>query len=157
MIKITCQELLDLRENYQFEVKAAQGRDGNGKVLQKLVEKNLFAPDGVGRGTKYYLNETFSVLKMQPSDLKVQLSDNILKIREAKRTPPNEMIEAIFELYQSKFMTKYELASLLNRKATTIRNKYLTQIIKDDLLELKYEEVNHRDQTYRTKGLRDDW
>jgi len=134
------------------------------KILKKLVEKNLLVPDGIGRGTKYHLNETFSILKVQPSDLKVQpdeltvqLSDNIMKIREAKRTPPNEMIEAILELCQSKFVTKYELASLLNRKVSTLRNKYLTQMVKKGLLELKYEEINHRDQAYRRKGLQDDW
>ena len=35
---ITCQELLDLRENYQFEVKSAQGRDGNGEVPKDMWE-----------------------------------------------------------------------------------------------------------------------
>ena len=34
---ITCQELLDLRENYQFEVKSAQGRDGKGEVLKDIM------------------------------------------------------------------------------------------------------------------------
>jgi predicted HTH transcriptional regulator len=35
---MTCQELLDLRENYQFEVKSAQGRDGNGEVPKDVWE-----------------------------------------------------------------------------------------------------------------------
>ena len=35
---ITCQELLDLRENYQFEVKSAQGRSGNGEVPKDVWE-----------------------------------------------------------------------------------------------------------------------
>ena len=83
------------------------------KILKKLLEKSLLIADGVGRGMKYYLNTLYTILK-------VQLSDNIIKIREAKRTPPNEMIEAILELCQNKFVTKYELASLLNRKATTL-------------------------------------
>ncbi|MFK5938156.1 MAG: ATP-binding protein [Sulfurimonas sp.] len=132
------------------------------KVLRKLVEKELLIPDGVGRGTKYHLNENFNILKVQPIDLKVQvnepmvqLSDKIMKIRKAKRTPPNEMIEAILELCQDKFITKNELASLLDRKVSTIRNKYLTKMIKDGLLELKYEEINHRNQAYQTKATDD--
>ena len=132
------------------------------KILKKLVEKSLLISDGVGRGMKYYLNTIFTILKVQPSDTKmqvneltVQLSDNIIKIREAKRTPPDEMTEAILELCQGKFATKYELASLLNRKASTLRNKYLTQMVKNGLLELKYEEINHRNQAYKTK-VKDD-
>ncbi len=125
------------------------------KILKKLVEKNLLVPDGIGRGTKYHLNETFNIIKVQPNDLKVQLSDNIMKIRESKRTLHKEMIEAILELCQNKFVTKYELASLLNRKVSTLRNKYLTQMVKNGLLELKYEEINHRDQAYKTK-VKDD-
>lgn len=132
------------------------------KILKKLVEKSLLISDGVGRGMKYYLNTLYTILKVQPSDTKVQvnkpmvqLSDNIMKIREAKRTPPDEMIEAILELCQDKFITKNELASLLDRKVSTIRNKYLTKMIKDGLLELKYEVINHKDQAYQTK-VKDD-
>ena len=35
---ITCQELLDLRENYQFEVKSAQGQNGKGEVPKDVWE-----------------------------------------------------------------------------------------------------------------------
>ncbi len=35
---MTCEELLDLRENYQFEAKSAQGQSGNGEVPKDLWE-----------------------------------------------------------------------------------------------------------------------
>jgi len=35
---MTCQELLESRENYQFEAKSAQGRDGNGEVPKDMWE-----------------------------------------------------------------------------------------------------------------------
>jgi ATP-dependent DNA helicase RecG len=62
------------------------------------------------------------------------------------------MIEAILELCTNRYLTRNELARLLNRNASTIRNKYLTQMIKDDLLELKYEEINHKEQAYIRKN-----
>ena len=38
MTNITCQELLDLRENYQFEVKSAQGQNDKGEVPKDVWE-----------------------------------------------------------------------------------------------------------------------
>ena len=35
---MTCEELLDLRENYQFEAKSAQGQNGNGEIPKDLWE-----------------------------------------------------------------------------------------------------------------------
>ncbi|MEA2049342.1 MAG: putative DNA binding domain-containing protein, partial [Campylobacterota bacterium] len=35
---MTCEELLSLRENYQFEAKSAQGRSGNGEVPKDMWE-----------------------------------------------------------------------------------------------------------------------
>lgn len=35
---MTCEELLELRENYQFEAKSAQGQNGNGEVPKDLWE-----------------------------------------------------------------------------------------------------------------------
>ncbi|MGJ0321089.1 RNA-binding domain-containing protein [Aliarcobacter cryaerophilus] len=35
---MTCEELLELRENYQFEAKSAQGHNGNGEVPKDLWE-----------------------------------------------------------------------------------------------------------------------
>lgn len=134
---MTCEELLILRENYQFEAKSAQGQNSNGeipkdlwesysamantdggkillgakelkdgslklfgkeyvkldkderlalilsfvdgevanarlsdigaihpadssKILKKLVERKLLISEGVGRGTKYYINKSFN-------------------------------------------------------------------------------------------------
>lgn len=35
---MTCEELLELRENYQFEAKSAQGQNGNGEIPKDLWE-----------------------------------------------------------------------------------------------------------------------
>ena len=40
---ITYQELLDLRENYQFEVKSAQGRNGNGEVPKDIMNRITYS------------------------------------------------------------------------------------------------------------------
>ena len=128
------------------------------KILRKLVEKELLIPDGVGRGTKYSLNDNVKSLTVQPKDLTVQPkdltvqpNDKIDQIRKSQRTPQSEMVEAILELCQDDYLTKYDLASLLNRNVTTLRNKYLTTMVKKGLLELKYEEINHRNQAYKKR------
>ena len=33
---MTCEELIELRENYQFEAKSAQGQNGNGEIPKDL-------------------------------------------------------------------------------------------------------------------------
>ncbi len=33
---MTCEELTELRENYQFEAKSAQGQNGNGEIPKDL-------------------------------------------------------------------------------------------------------------------------
>ena len=35
---MTCEELIELRENYQFEAKSAQGQNGNGEIPKDLWE-----------------------------------------------------------------------------------------------------------------------
>lgn len=127
----------------------------SSKILKKLVDKKLLISDGVGRGTKYYINKLYRDIKVQPlasevqpKELEVQLSENIISIQNTQRASKNRMIEAILELCTNRYLTKNEIANLLNRDATTIRNKYLTQMVKDGRLALKHEEVNHKDQAY---------
>jgi len=47
---MTCEELLLLRENYQFEIKSAQGQDGNGEIPKDLWESySAFANSDGGK------------------------------------------------------------------------------------------------------------
>lgn len=130
----------------------------SSKILRKLVENQFLVSDGVGRGTRYHLNDNYKVIEVQPKELEVQPKeleilnhDKIKEIRESQRTPKKWMQEAILWLCKNEFRTKKELAIFLNRDATTIGNKYLTPMVKDRLLKLKYEEVNHKDQAYKAK------
>ena len=132
------------------------------KILRKLVEKELLVPDGVGRGTKYILSN--DSISLQHLDNSLQHKDDTLQhlpiakeVRDSKRVAKDLVIKAILELCDHRYLTAVELAALLNRDVTTIRSHYLPQMLKDELLELKYEELSHRNQAYRRKGLQDDW
>lgn len=93
------------------------------------------------------------VSEVQPKELEIQQSEKIISIRNTQRVPRDKMIEGILELCTNRYLTKNEIAHLLNRDATTIRNKYLTQMVKNGFLTLQYEEVNHKDQAYTKKDF----
>ncbi len=69
---ITCQELLDLRENYQFEVKSAQGRNGNGEVPKDVWESAMCIKKQVIEIALMLHRHKYLTLRMQPNMLKVQ-------------------------------------------------------------------------------------
>lgn len=81
MNDITCQELLDLRENYQFEVKSAQGCNGNREV-PKDVWPSYSAMKKLGKETFFkFCNITLRMQpNVQPQALTVQV--NCLKSYE---------------------------------------------------------------------------
>jgi ATP-dependent DNA helicase RecG len=63
------------------------------------------------------------------------------------------MQDVIFALCRDRFLTQKQLSEILDRSPHTLRNSYLTQMIKDSQLELKYpDKINHSQQAYRTKS-----
>jgi len=138
------------------------------KFLRKLVEKGLLIPDGVGRGTKYFLNDNIGLQhldgnlqhldgNLQHLDESLQHLPIVKEVRNSKKSSRNTVVKAVLEACANKYLTAIELATLLNRDVASLRNHYLTKMVKDELLELKYEELSHRNQAYRRKGLQDEW
>ncbi|RLA83786.1 MAG: AAA family ATPase [Epsilonproteobacteria bacterium] len=126
------------------------------KVLRKLVEQELLVSDGIGRGTKYILNEE-NKNSLQHLDDSLQHLPNVKEVKSSKKAGKELVIKAILEACMGRYLTAIELATLLNRGVATLRNHYLSKLVKEASLELKYEEVNHKNQAYRTKGLLDVW
>ena len=138
------------------------------KILRRLVEKGLLLPDGIGRGTVYALNDNTDLQHLDESlqhlddnlqhlDENLQHLPAVEEVRNAKKTSRDVVIKAILEACVGRFLTAIELATLLNRDVASLRNHYLSKMVKDEQLELKYKESNHRNQAYRKKGLQDDW
>lgn len=138
------------------------------KILRKLVEKGLLIPDGVGRGTKYLLNDNIGLQhldgNLQHLDGNIQHLDESLQhlpmveeVRNSKKSDRDTVVKAVLEACTNRYLTAIELATLLNRDVASLKNHYLSKMVKDELLELKYEEIGHRNQAYITKGLLDDW
>lgn len=68
------------------------------------------------------------------------------------RLPVEETRKVIQDLCEGRFFTAADLAQLMNRNPNSLRNRFLTPMVEEDLLERKYpEEPNRPDQAYTTK------
>ena len=132
------------------------------KILRKLVENGLLIPDGVGRGTTYSLNDEFNLQQknemlqqiensLQHLDESLQHLEIVKKVRNSKKAPKDSVVKAILEVCTNRYLTATEVATLLNRDVSSLRNHYLSQMVKDGLLELKFKEINHKNQAYIQK------
>lgn len=69
-----------------------------------------------------------------------------------KKVSNTLMAETILILCSGHFLTLDQLADLLKRSPDTVRTHYLNQMVKKNLLELKYpDKRTHPDQGYRTR------
>ena len=69
-----------------------------------------------------------------------------------KKVSTTLKVETILILCTGHFMTLEQISSLLKRSPETIRTHYLNQMVKRQLLELKYpDKLTHPDQGYRTR------
>ncbi|MCK6517110.1 putative DNA binding domain-containing protein [Myxococcota bacterium] len=74
------------------------------------------------------------------------------RVRVSGRTPPQLVRSAILVLCEREFVTVSEMARSLNRKAITIQQNYVSQMLAEGLLDARYPETpNHPAQAYRTR------
>lgn len=145
------------------------------KLLRGLVAKGLLETDNQRRWTRYSLpsaiaprRDLFSGPESSglPSDSSALSPDSSVlppKGEEWKaaaatiagkgKVSKEEMEAVISELCQGRFLTLTELASLLNRAAQNLRNKYLTPMVRAGKLRFRYpDQPNRTDQAYTTAG-----
>ncbi|WP_049802547.1 hypothetical protein [Gloeothece verrucosa] len=72
-------------------------------------------------------------------------------VRYKKKVQPQLMQEIILKVCQGRFLTQQQLAEILNRSPDRLRTSYLSKMVKENLLELRYpDQPTHPDQAYRT-------
>jgi ATP-dependent DNA helicase RecG len=72
--------------------------------------------------------------------------------QRSPRLPVEETRKVIQDLCEGRYFTAADLAQLMNRNPNSLRNRFLTPMVEEDLLERKYpEEPNRPDQAYTTK------
>lgn len=166
---VTNQDLQDMLSLHRTDIT---------KLLKGLVRKSLLRPIGIGRGTRYVLGPAFTPTKggisptkrgisptkaaisptkapISPTkeipDLPIDLRLIAESIRSTKRAGREQMEDAILALCQGRFLSLDDLAALLGRQQEGIRDKYVSPLTKQGLLERRYpDKPNHRDQAYRT-------
>jgi hypothetical protein len=68
------------------------------------------------------------------------------------RLPVEETRRVIRQLCEGRYFTAADLAQFMNRNPNSLRNRFLTPMVDEGLLERKYsEEPNRPDQAYTTK------
>jgi hypothetical protein len=74
--------------------------------------------------------------------------------REKARLAPAKMRELIRQLCQVQSLTVSQIAGLLNRHPEGIRNRFLSEMLREGVLLARYPDPTHPDQAYRANP---DW
>jgi len=140
------------------------------KLFQDLVSQGVLIQDGQGRGTRYCLPlepyaMTHSVHK-EGNSVHKEIFDSVHKwempqdqmdallliaepARHNKRLTPAEMEQIILKLCRGCWLTRRQLANLLDRNHDGLRSRFLTQMVSHGLLQLRYpDKPNRVDQAY---------
>ncbi|MFZ2959646.1 MAG: RNA-binding domain-containing protein [Candidatus Ozemobacteraceae bacterium] len=82
-----------------------------------------------------------------------KLMDLAEPIRNKQRCSPKNMRQAILALCSGRFLSKRNLGDLLGRDAEKLQERFLTGLVQEGALELKFpDEINRPDQAYRSRG-----
>ena len=138
-------------------------------LLQALVHNGYLVAQGVGRGTRYTLEEMGGDpmrgdspphLPVSPPHLPAAhldpLHDPALlalaqPVRDTRKASLDAVREAILALCSGRFLSLRQLSVLLNRGQGSIRDRFVSKMEREGLLELRYPAArSHRDQAYRT-------
>ncbi len=114
------------------------------KMLQRLCDDGYLVSDNKKRWSSYRLNQS-EVSNSSLSEGNSSLSD------KKKRLPKQYMEKLIMDICQNKFQTLSDIAGKLNRNPRSLRNNYLSEMVKKGILELKHSNTpNNPNQAYRT-------
>jgi len=127
------------------------------RLLQTLVRRGFLVAQGVGRGTSYTLpsppHKAESVSDgAQTQKEKDHLVGLAAPIKSSRRTAPALVRKVVLELCEDRFLTLGELAELLGRTKQNLRDRYITELVREGQLEVRYPDTpSHPEQGYRTK------
>ncbi|WP_353929865.1 RNA-binding domain-containing protein [Okeanomitos corallinicola TIOX110] len=152
-----------------------------GDSLKYLVDNGCLEKFGHGRWTEYSLpnNSLVNLLEQANSDHLNDSSDHLndssdhlddssdhlddssdhlqklvtiaTPVRDKRKVSKQLMEEIILKICQNQYLTQQQLANILNRSPHTLRTSYLTPMVKNNLLILKYPDTpTHPHQSYLT-------
>lgn len=146
------------------ELTDAHSRDITLK-LQELVRNGLLDSSGKMRG-KSYTPKRCSDLPLfadraanspqsasnSPQSAPSSQQSVVERVARSRWAAAQDVRVAILALCERTYRTVAELADVLNRKATTLQQNYVTKMLSEGLLEAKYPETpNHPSQAYRAR------
>ena len=84
-----------------------------------------------------------------PPKVLTQLKVIAAPAQPSTRLPPEETRKIILQLCDGRYFTVSDLAQLMNRNPNSLRNRFLTPMVDEGLLDRKYPtEPNRPDQAY---------
>lgn len=139
------------------------------ELLKNMCADGLLVVEGYGRGSKYKLripnaNVTTSDANVATSDANVATSDTNVATSDAnvatsdaeektvrKRLKPEEMKKLVIAKCED-WMSLEELARIINRNSTYLRNKIIPEMLENKTLEMMFPGTpNHPSQKYKRK------
>jgi len=146
------------------------------KLLQGLVKKGMLLPDGVGRGTKYRIagrvgSKASSLLSgesslhsnmgylqsVAESEFIAEPTAKMMVLAEPARlhrVSKIQLEQVLLSLCAGRFVTLAALAQAVDRNPESLRQRYLGEMVKRELLELRFpDKITHHQQAYRTKSV----
>lgn len=160
------------------EILTLHRRDITG-LLKALVRDGFLVPDGVGRWTRYEMGGGIGGLAAIPPDKAAIPPDKTPvppdseadppdsagvppdkawmaiaePVRSTQRTDPATTRRVILALCHGRFLTLKALSELLARGPETLRDGFISPMVKEGSLELRYpDKPSRRDQAYRTRA-----
>jgi ATP-dependent DNA helicase RecG len=176
MILFFTHRLADISNNTIQQYSQKHPRD-IGECLKRLVQKGYLEQSGRGRGTHYSLTKIqHNSDPLEPnsdplepnsdplepnsdplepnSDPFAHLKELALPVSSKGKVTENVMREVILHVCKENFLTASQLEVILNRAASTLRPKFLSPMVKENLLKLRYPETpNHPEQAYKAMTL----
>jgi ATP-dependent DNA helicase RecG len=71
--------------------------------------------------------------------------------RKNKKLPVDQLKAVLQQLCRSRWLSTAELAALVDRDADKLQSRFLTAMVREGVLELRYPDVRNRpDQAYRS-------
>ncbi|MCY7337673.1 MAG: hypothetical protein LH613_15930 [Chamaesiphon sp.] len=130
-----------------------------GDCLKRLVNKGWLEQSGHGRGTYYCLVKLATPrVDVNPAHLDVnsahleKLKALAAPVRNKGNVPKSVTRQTILDVCQEDFLTPRQLEKILKRDANNLRLRFLSHMVKEELLEVRYpENPNHPEQAYRTR------
>ena len=142
-------------------MKDGYGRWASYRLSEKLVRSDRDAP---GETEILQAGSQHNDGSSQHNDGSSQRTDPVLDgaellaiaapAREKARLAPAKMRELIWQLCQIQSLTVSQLAGLLNRHPEGIRNRFLSEMVREGALLAWYPDPTHLEQAYRANP---DW